>query len=243
MSTQVSMIASPPLVRFYDPQTQGKDSKGRTLISILAWSDDELEYCHDYIQTLFPLPEGSPFNYSAPIIDRETFDAFRSRPALRARLRKSFERMLEFYGFRYRLTPTEGDGLKIVPGNNFRQASKNWVKKFNHNHLRITRILRSLRVLGLEGVAEDFYQTLRKVYDGQAEYQGLGGVISGKSMMYWGRAARRPLFIAPEDDHDDGGGQDFLYEFEQSRLERSVVGAAGLGGDGDEKSAAKDRKE
>lgn len=82
MSTNTNP-ATPPLVRFYDPSIQAADANGRTLSSILALPDSELEYCHDYIQLLFPLPETSAFHPSAPIIDAAIFHAFRSRPDLR----------------------------------------------------------------------------------------------------------------------------------------------------------------
>lgn len=194
-----------PLITFYDPNTQAKDSRNRTLTQILAWPDEKLEYHHDYIQILFPLPEGSPFNPSAPIINREVFNAFRSRPELRANLRKSLIRMLHFYGFKFEI-----DG-SIVPGANYQSASRNWVKHFNHNHLRITRIIRSLRVLGLEAEAGEFLKALEFLY-------GSTGKISEKSMMFWTRAAKRPLFLAPEDDQDKGKGADFLYELGKGKI-------------------------
>lgn len=210
MSLQ-SSASSPTTVRFYDPQLNAPDSRGRTLASILAWSDDQLEYCHDYIQVLFPLPEGSPFNPSAPIINRTIFTTFRSRPELRSQVRLSFELMLKFYGFEYDTSETEEDGEVIVPASHFRTAARNWVMRFNHNHLRITRILRSLRVLGLEEEAEQFYQAVSRLYRG-----GKSG-ISQKSMMFWERAARRPLFLAPEDEEDVDEGKDFLHDYEESR--------------------------
>jgi hypothetical protein len=59
----------------------------------------DLEAEHDYIQTLFPIPETSMIvGRSAPIIDGEVFNAFRSRPELQARLKDAFNRILWFYG-------------------------------------------------------------------------------------------------------------------------------------------------
>lgn len=112
--------------------------------------------------------------------------------------------MLTFYGFRF-----EDDGT-IVPGTNFHQASRNWVKSFNHNHLRITRIIRSLRVLGLEAEAAAFFEALKEVCV-------RSGRIGERSLVFWGRAAERPLFLAPEDERDEGRGAGFLYEFEKGR--------------------------
>ena len=204
------------LVRFYDSNIQAKDTRGRTLTQILSWKDDQLEYCHDYIQLLFPLPEGSPFNLSAPIIDRTTFNAFRTRNDLQSQLRLSLECMLHFYGFSFSRNHDHNAGSdpslrssKVVKSPQFDRASRNWVKKFNHNHLRITRVLRSLRVLGLEEEAKGVFKALQGVFE--------EGKISDKSMMFWTRAVKRPLYLAPEDDDDKGKGADFLYEYENDK--------------------------
>lgn len=205
-STEASSSSSmePFFVRFYDESISARDSRGRTLYDILRFNNEELEYYHDYIQILFPLPEGSPFNASAPIIDRATFQAFRSRKDLRDKFYLSFKRMVKFYG-----SAIASNG-NVTLGSNWDQASRNWVKRFDHNHLRITRIIRSLRVLGLEDEAESFFQSLVKIYNDS-------GKISHRSLTYWTRAAERPLYLAPEDEEDKGQGVDFLYEFEQDR--------------------------
>ncbi|KAL9123443.1 MAG: hypothetical protein Q9187_000013 [Circinaria calcarea] len=208
-------IQQPPLVRFYDPSIAEADVRGRTLDSILAWSDEKLEAIHNYIQTLFPLPEKSEYA-SAPIIDKATFEAFRSRPELQARLRNAFVRVLRFYGFV--LTDKHGQ-LDVVPGRNPSPAYKNWVRNFNHNHLRITRIIRSLRILGLEEEAKAFFAALTDVYE-----QQYPGRIGPRSMMYWKRAAERPLSLAPAHDKDNGQGADFLYEFEKGQEESDGTG-------------------
>ena len=201
---QVDNLTMPsPLIRFYDPEVRAKDPKGRTVAAILAWDDDKLETAHDYIQILFPLPEGSPYNSWAPVIDRTTFNAFRQRKALRDNLSRSFERMLEFYGFT--LEKYNGQ-VEVCESPNFPEASQNWVAKYDHNHLRMTRIIRSLRVLGLEAEAQAFYMALKKVYEENP------GHINAKSLKFWTRAAERPLYLAPEDDEDEGDGQDYLYE-------------------------------
>lgn len=90
--------SSSTLVSFYEGT--GRDHRGRRLSEILQWGTGRLESSHDYIQTLFPLPEESGVNWSVPTVDRQVFNAFRSRPELRERLRDSFEKMLWFYGFK-----------------------------------------------------------------------------------------------------------------------------------------------
>ena len=91
---------SNPIITFYGDT--GVDGHGRSLASILRWEHRALEDSHNYIQVLFPLPERSPNNYFAPVIDNEVFEAFRSRVELRARLRESFKKILWFFGFELR---------------------------------------------------------------------------------------------------------------------------------------------
>lgn len=100
MSRSAATSQSPPppeLIGFFSG-TQA-DRNGRSLESVLAYSAEKLERHHDYIQTLFPLPERSPIDPHAPIIDEQIFEAFRSDPDLRANLLRAFKRILWFYGF------------------------------------------------------------------------------------------------------------------------------------------------
>lgn len=99
--------------------------------------------------------------------------------------------------------------LEVELASNFSRASRNWVTRFNHNHLRITRIIRSLRVLGLEEEAIAFFSALKNV---QASSN-----ISSKSLIFWTKAAERPLYIAPEDEEDDGTADEYLYEYEENK--------------------------
>ncbi len=162
----------------------GVDGSGRTLREILGWSDRRLEEVHDYIQWLFPLPEPSGANPSAPVLDAETIATFGADEALRSRLREAFERMLAFYGFARR----EGE---IVPGEHFEQHAREWLTPGNHNHLRLTRILRSLRVLRLGGEAERLWRALEAVHAREAAAGRYS--ITERTFAYWRRAATEPV--------------------------------------------------
>ena len=72
------MTVADPLLRFY--RLEGTDARGRTLSEIWSWDADRLEGVHDYIQWLFPLPEASAFNPSAPLLTDATLEAFRADP-------------------------------------------------------------------------------------------------------------------------------------------------------------------
>jgi hypothetical protein len=206
------------LVDFYDPKICGKDPRGRTLEDILRFDDRRLEHGHDYIQIIFPLPEGSPYNWEAPVITRFVFAEFRSRPELRETLRRSFLRILAFYGFD---ESAEDGKVKVTRRDNHLKQFRNWVTRVDHNHLRITRIIRSLRVLGLEEDAQAFYEALLAV---DADFPAR---ISKGSIMFWTRAAVRPLYLAPSEADDDAvTGPQYLKDFVEAEAEKGGKNAA-----------------
>ena len=137
---------------------------------------------HDFIQWLFPLAEPSPVNPLAPVLDRETLKAFAAQPELRQNLRLSFVRMLRFYGLEMR----SGLPLAIDRATNFSVRAANWLHPGNHNHLRITRILKSLALLGLTKETSAFLKCLEAIY---AENPGK---ISAVSLRFW-QAAIAPV--------------------------------------------------
>ena len=94
-------------------------------------------------------------------------------------------------------TPFTNDRYQIVRGPNWRTASKNWAGYMDHNHLRITRIIRCLRVLGLQRESEAFFAALKRV----AEDPKIR--ISNRSVEYWTRAAELPLHIPPSEGDDE----------------------------------------
>ncbi len=153
----------PIIVAFYSsPRVQ----------EILGWSNDRLESVHDYIQLLFPLQEPSPVNPAAPVLDDETISVFRASPELMGTLRESFLRMLKFYGLHY-----ENGEVRRAP--DFRERAANWLHPGNHNHLRITRILKCLGLLGLEPEAGAFFTALQSIY------KEFPNRITGRTFQFW----------------------------------------------------------
>ncbi len=172
------------LVRFYSGV--GPDHRGRYLSDIQQWSDDRLEAVHDYIQWLFPLLEPSAFNVAAPVLTSTSIQQFRAQPELQQKLRASFLRMMDFYG----LQVHSGEKIVVTRAAGFAARSRVWLSAGNHNHLRITRILRSLRLLGLEGEATAFFDCLSEIY--RNEQKEPFAAISEETMFYWREAATRP---------------------------------------------------
>ena len=185
------------LIEFY--RGTGSDARGRNLERIWAYSDNEMEYHHDFIQWLFPLREPSQFNPDAPVLSDEDIRIFREDASLRENLARSFERFLSFLGL-------ARDEKRIGPGPDFERRSGVFTSP-NHNWLRITRVLTphelphllnarslaarappkaarwvSLRLLGLEADSQAFFACLQDmVKNGQAK-------VSNDTMAYWQNA-------------------------------------------------------
>lgn len=134
----------------------GHDERGRLLPEMLRADDDWLEATHDYIQWMFPLPEPSSVNPGAPLVDAQVREAFRNDPLLRGHLRASFLRMLRFYGL-----ALDEDG-RVRPAAEWTKRNR-WFREGGHNDLRITRILRSLNVLGLGAEARALLDGLEQL--------------------------------------------------------------------------------
>src|SRR5207249_4524440 len=124
------------IILFY--RGSGGDHRGRRLDDILAWEDEMLEAVHDFIQWLFPLDEPSGANASAPVLTPDDIETFRREPALRDRLRDSLKRMLAFYGFALH----EDGSIEITRDRDFDRQSAGWLTPYNHNFLRLTRIMK-----------------------------------------------------------------------------------------------------
>jgi Opioid growth factor receptor (OGFr) conserved region len=161
----------------------GPDHQGRYLPQILEWPDDDLESVHDYIQWLFPLSERSGFNPSAPVLDRQTIQEFRSRPDLQQNMRASFLRMLAFYGLE--IIGSSPPTVSRAPS--FATRSGNWLIASNHNHLRVTRILKSTWTLGLETECTALFDCLADIYREESEKDFPG--ISYETFRFWQSAA------------------------------------------------------
>jgi hypothetical protein len=162
------------IVAFY--LGQAPDDYGRTIGQIWAFDNGRLEAAHDYIQRLFPSRRPSQFE-DAPLLDDATVRAFRDSPELRERLLRSFDVMLRFYGLRR-------DGPEVLEADDFAERAANWLTPYNHNFLRITRILLCLRELGLAEWAEAFFRRLEAIYRRRPD------VIGARTFGFWGGAVQ-----------------------------------------------------
>jgi Opioid growth factor receptor (OGFr) conserved region len=92
--------------------------------------------------------------------------------------------MLAFYG----LEIVESHPPTVSRAPSLVARSDNWLTASNHNHLRITRILKCMRILGLEVEATAFFDCLADIYSEEATKEFPG--ISDESFRFWQAAVR-----------------------------------------------------
>jgi hypothetical protein len=149
-----------PATRIYDFLTGlGLDGRGRALVDVLAQDDAALEYVHDYIQWLFPLTTRSGAQPNAPILTEHEIELIRLDETALANLRRATTRMLAFY-----------------------RDTDAWLTRSDHNHLRITRIIASLRLLAGQDAARAFHDAI------MALHAAGGSPVDPHNLAYWDRA-------------------------------------------------------
>lgn len=160
------------LIDFYSGE--GLDHKGRRLEDIWALSSFWLEHTHDYIQWLFPIPEAGRFNGFAPLLTPTVQAAFQDSDVMRQHQQQSLAVMLDFFGL-----ARDENGIVAQP--TLAIPTHIWLKAGGHNHLRITRIIRSLALCHQPGLARTFQQAVIEIGTHR-------GVVSDSSIHYWREA-------------------------------------------------------
>jgi hypothetical protein len=135
------------------------DRHGRYAADVIGMSDDELERHHDWVQWLFPLPTPSAAVPGSPVLSPAESETMKSDARVRDNLRTAADRLIEFYS-----------------------RTDYWLTAHDHNHLRITRIIRSLGLLLGSEDARRFYESVI------ALQEAAGATINAQSLRYWRQA-------------------------------------------------------
>jgi len=135
---------------------EGVDGRGRTLFDVLAFDDAAVERTHDFIQWLFPLDERSAAVPDAPVLDPAGVEAIRASDLAQCALAGGTDRMRCFY-----------------------RRTRHWLRPHDHNHLRITRIIRSLRLLSGDAQADAFRDAVL------SRVEATRAPVSARSRGYW----------------------------------------------------------
>ena len=111
----------------------GVDGYGRSLDQILTESDEYWERTHDFIQWLFPLTEVSRSVRNAPVLTDDDIKQIRESETAQANIQRSVIRYKEFLA-----------------------GTTKWRSGYDHNHLRVSRVIKSLRLLVNDEAANGF---------------------------------------------------------------------------------------
>ena len=139
--------------------TGGFDHAGRTHAYVCEQSDDWIESTHDFIQWLFPLEEETRKSELIPILSKQEIGLIKKSELAQNSLRISASRMRRFWS-----------------------KNQHWVTNHDHNHLRITRCIKSLRLLVSNEEAQQMKIWLSSVLGPNAK------LISKVSLDYWREA-------------------------------------------------------
>lgn len=133
---------------------EGRDRAGRRHRDVLRLDNGELERWHDFIQWLFPLAEPSTAVPGSPVLSAAEIAAIRGSAEAQTRLSAAARRMAEFF-----------------------EDQDAWLAGPDHNHLRITRVIRSLRLLVGDAAADAFKAKILA--------RALDAPISDETRRYW----------------------------------------------------------
>ena len=151
------MKAEPPIIAFLGGI--GPDSHGRLLNDIWAFSDAEIERTHNFIQWLFPLAEASLSVPGAPTLTSDETAALRLSVAAKTSIVESADWYTAFLS-----------------------RNSHWKAKYDHNHLRITRAIKALRLLVSDEEANRFRHSVFALLGDDL------AVIDKKAKSFWNAA-------------------------------------------------------
>jgi len=134
----------------------GVDHRGRNINTVHELNDVEVEQTHDFIQWLFPLDESSNAVPSAPVLSQADIEVIRSNVIAQSNMKHS---ATWFLGFLAR--------------------NDQWRTRYNHNHLRITRALKSLRLLTGDNDADEFKTAIFELLGDDLH------LIDSKAVEFW----------------------------------------------------------
>ncbi len=123
------------------------DIHKRYLKDIWMMSDDQIENKHNFIQWIFPLNVKSNAVPSSPILTKKEIISIKKSETAQKNIKKSAEWFLKFLS-----------------------SNSYWICQNNHNHYRITRVIKSLRLIHSNEEAEKFKNSIMNLIQGN-EYR------------------------------------------------------------------------
>ena len=114
------------------------DFKGRMIDEIWDFSDIQIEGNHDFIQIIFPLNKKSHSSFHGYYLDNDHLvNELKKNSQIKENILKSSKWFLSFL-----------------------KRNSHWQSRYDHNQLRITRIIECLRLLVGDDEADTFYKSV-----------------------------------------------------------------------------------
>ncbi len=137
------------------------DYKNRFLNDIWNFTDEDIEHTHDFIQSLFPLNEQSESVFHGYYLNtKSSIINIKSNDLAKSNIVTSSKWFLSFL-----------------------ERNTHWRRRHDHNYLRITRIIKSLRLLVSDEEANKFYESFIELID-----ESLRSKINLTTLSYWENA-------------------------------------------------------
>jgi hypothetical protein len=134
------------------------DFKDRMIQDIWNYSDEEIESIHDFIQILFPLNKKSQSVFHGYYLDTDILvQSLKGDEQVKGNILKSSKWFLSFL-----------------------KRHDCWKRGYNHNQLRITRIIECLRLIVGDEEADGFYQSIKTLSE--------NANLNNKTVEFWDNA-------------------------------------------------------
>lgn len=143
----------------------GRDGGGRTLTQVMQQDDSWLERTHDYVQWILPTRRKSKYEPDAPVLTDRDVQVFAVRRDLREAYSFGVARMKRF--------------LQLD------QMQPSWVRRRDHNHKRISRMIESLMDLGFEERANRVLDQVLRIDSMSPD------VVDREAVEHWRKACGR----------------------------------------------------
>ena len=140
-------------------KNEGVDFKGRSLSEIWKYTDIQIEQNHDFIQVVFPLNKPSENTFHGfHLSDQSELLKLQNSEIVKSNLIKSAGWFLGFL-----------------------ERSMSWRDGYDHNQLRITRVIECLRLLVSNEVADTFYKDILVIL-------GTDNTVNRTTLLFWSEA-------------------------------------------------------
>ncbi len=148
------------ITAFYS--NKGHDHQGRTITDLLTHKREWYEGCHDWVQWLFPSREPSNYCAEAPLLNQNDVEFLKERKdkGVSSNINIAVCVFLDFLGLQCSFNKGDLNTIEVTSNKALKKRHAIWMDALNHNHLRITRFLAFLSIIGYREAAVRILNTM-----------------------------------------------------------------------------------